>query len=277
MNSPPEPVLVGRFGRERSTSHPVLADPVLARILNRRTHRRFRPEIVNPALLDALLDVAFSASSKSDYQQGSVIVVEDALIRKALADLVPAMPWIGTAPAFLVFCADAARLEAICGLRGHPLPNQNLEAFFNASVDAALLMQTFILAAEQVGLGCCPISVLRNHLPAVTRILALPKGVVPVAGLCLGYPADQGHISQRLPPSLTRHRDRYQRPDFSALAAYDQERALRSPTPKEKQRAPEVFGYSEFYGWSEDKARHAHAREGSEFGKLVRDHGFSLD
>ena len=273
----PQPALVARFGQERTTSHSALSDPVLARILRRRTHRRYRPEPVEPSLLDALLDIAFSASSKSDYQQASVIIVENAQTRQALADLVPAMPWVGTSPAFLIFCADAARLEAICRLRGHPLPNRNLEAFFNASVDAALVLQSFILAAEQIGLGCCPISVLRNHLPAVIRLLSLPEGVVPVAGLCVGYPADEGYMSQRLPPSLTRHRDRYDAPNRSALAAYDQERARKSPTPKEKQRAPEIFGYSETYGWSEDKARHAHAREGSEFGRHVREHGFSLD
>ena len=127
--------------------------------------------------------MAFSASSKSDYQQASVIKVEDPGRRADLAGLaiVPSMPWVGLSPAFLMFCADAPRLERICTLRAHPQPNINLEAFFNASVDAALVLQTFILAAERVGLGCCPISVIRNHLSAVVQILSLPAGVIPVA------------------------------------------------------------------------------------------------
>src|SRR4051812_11394451 len=204
----PGEAIEARYGDTR-VPHPVFGDAGLGRILSRRTHRRYAPDPVEPDLVNALLDLAFSASSKSDYQQASVIVVREAARRKALADLVPAMPWIGTAPAFLVFCADCARLEAVAAARGHRLRNRNMEAFFNASVDAALVLQTFILAAEQVGLGCCPISVIRNHLSEVVRILDLPEAVAPVAGLCVGYPAETGFISPRLPPEVVRHVDSY--------------------------------------------------------------------
>lgn len=139
-------------------------------------------------------------------------------------------------------------------------------------------MQTFLLAAEHAGLGCCPISVIRNHLPAVVEILSLPERVFPVAGICLGCPASAGHVSMRLPPEVTRHVDDYAADDLAdAVDAYDRRRAERAPTPREKQRAPERFGYAEFYGWSEDKSRQVHADEGSEFGAMVRSRGFTLD
>src|SRR5262245_37377898 len=108
-------------------------------------------------LLRLLLAAACSASSKSDFQQASVVRVEDRVERDRLAALVPDMPWIGSAPVFLVFCGDARRLERLAELRGHNVDNGNLEGFFNAAVDAALDMQTFVLAAETAGLGCCPI------------------------------------------------------------------------------------------------------------------------
>ena len=266
-----------RFGQELP-AHPALDDPSLAQVLGRRTCRRYRDQPVETDLIDALLNVAFAASSKSDYQQASVIAVRDPGRRRELAELVPAMPWIGSAPAFLVFCADAKRLEAACALRGHATKNRNLEAFFNATVDAALVMQTFILAAEQSGLGCCPISVIRNHLPKVRNILWLPDLVVPVAGLCVGYPAEPGHVSMRLPPATTRHVDRY---DGSALGGeidrYDRLRAERAPTARDKQRSPDKFGYAEFYGWSEDKSRQAEAGEGKDFAAMVSACGFKLD
>jgi hypothetical protein len=59
--------------------------------------------------------------------------------------------------------------------------------------------------------------------------------------------------------------------------AYDRRRAARHATPREKQRDPLRFGYVEFYGWSEDKARQAAAGEGSGFGHAVRAHGFTLE
>jgi len=270
-------LLTARFG-QNSPEHKIFNDEAIARILRRRTHRRYSDQPVPAELLDALLSVAFSASAKSDYQQASVIQVRDPDRRRQIAELIPAMPWIGVSPVFLVFCADANRLQKICDLRGRPTPNQNLEAFLNATVDAALVMQTFILAAEHVGLGCCPISVIRNHLPRVREILSLPERVIPVAGLCVGYPAGEGHISMRLPARLTRHVDRYDDTDLAReLDDYDHRREKVAPTSREKQRAPEKFGYADFYGWSEDKCRQAVAGEGKKFGAMVRASGFSLD
>src|SRR5690349_21073324 len=80
--------------------------PLLRQLLLRRTHRRYADRPVGEALLRLLLAAAFSASSKSDFQQASVVRVIDAALRGRLAALVPDMPWIGTAPVFLVFCGD---------------------------------------------------------------------------------------------------------------------------------------------------------------------------
>jgi hypothetical protein len=186
------------------------------------------------------------------------------------------MPWIGTAPVFLVFLGNARRLEQLGEMRGHKQPNGALEGFFNAAVDAALALQTCILAAETLGLGTCPISVLRNHIKAVGEILVLPDKVFPVAGLCLGYPAQAGFVSMRLPLEATVHIDRY---DDSGLAAavdgYDRRRDARHSI-KDRQRAPERFGTAEFYGWSEDKARQQMTPEGVGFATWLRARGFTF-
>ena len=107
------------------------------------------------------------------------------------------------------------RLQRIGELRGKPVRNGTLEGFFNASVDAALALQTMILCAEFAGLGVCPISVIRNEIDKVAAILELPDLVFPVAGLCLGYPQGEGYVSLRLPRPVTTHRDGY---DDSRLA-----------------------------------------------------------
>jgi FMN reductase [NAD(P)H] len=249
----------------------------LRQILQRRTHRRYADRRVAEPLLQWLLAAAFSASSKSDFQQVSVLRVADQARRERLAALVPDLPWIGAAPVFLLFCGDARRLERIGELRRHPNGNGGLEGFFNATVDAALVLQSFVLAAESAGLGCCPISVLRDHAEAVAEILALPDKVFPVAGLCLGYPAASGYVSMRLPLAVTVHTDRYDDGDLAAAVdAYDRRRDARYSIPR--QRAPEIFGDAAFYGWSEDKARQAAAQpEGASFAAYLRAHGFSFD
>jgi FMN reductase [NAD(P)H] len=267
-----------RFGLDLPI-HPVLNDPLAVRLLSRRTCRKYEGRQVPLSLLEALLNVAFSASSKSDFQQASVIIIRDPEQRRKIADLAPAMPWIGEAPAFIVFCADASRLETVCTMHGRSVDNRNLEALFNATIDAALVMQTFVIMAEQIGLGCCPISVIRNSLSKLSEILALPQRVIPIAGLCIGFPAGVDKISMRLSSEVTRFVDSYRQPEgvVPAIESYDQRRAQQEPTERNQQRAPDKFGYPECYGWSEDKSRQLQGGEGKLFGSMVRERGFLLD
>jgi len=266
-----------RFGLDVALGGEVPDSPWLRQVLMRRTQRRYSDRAVPDALVRLLLAAAFSASSKSDFQQASALWLKDRGRRDRLAALFPEMPWIGAAPVFLVFLGDARRLDRIGGLRGKKQDNGALEGFFNATVDAALALQSCILAAETLGLGTCPISVLRNHIAAAAEILELPDKVFPVAGLCLGYPAQQGFISMRLPLEATVHVDRY---DDSRLAeaidGYDRRRDARHSI-KDRQRDPARFGSAEFYGWSEDKARQAAMPEGAGFATWLKAHGFTLD
>jgi FMN reductase [NAD(P)H] len=268
-----QPELQARFGYDLDLGDAAEESAWIRQVLLRRTQRRHSDRPVPEPVVRLILAAAISASSKSDYQQASVIRVEDRAQRDRLAALIPDMPWIGTAPLFLVFLGDARRLER---LTAHPVENGTLEGFFNATVDAALALQTAILAAETLGLGTCPISVLRNHIGAVGEILALPDKVFPVAGLCLGYPAQQGFVSMRLPPEATVHRDRYDESALAeAVAGYDRRRDARHSI-KDRQRAPEVFGDAAFYGWSEDKARQAMTPEGAGFAAWLKARGFDL-
>lgn len=273
MTEPYSSELTARFGFDLDLGGEAEENSWLRQVLLRRTQRRYDSRPVPESTVRLILAAAFSASSKSDFQQASVIRIEDRGQRDRLAALIPDMPWIGTAPVFLVFLGDARRLERISK---HPVENGTLEGFFNATVDAALALQTCILAAETVGLGACPISVLRNHANAVGDILALPDKVFPVAGLCLGYPAQPGFISMRLPPEATVHLDRYDdRGVAEAVDAYDRRRDARHSI-KDRQKSPEVFGAAAFYGWSEDKARQATSPEGAGFAAWLGAHGFDL-
>ena len=71
-------------------------------------------------------------------------------------------------------------------MRDKPFANDHLDSFFNASVDAGWVLMNFIRAAESVGLGCCPISAVRNHAARISALLGLPDWVFPVPGLCVG-------------------------------------------------------------------------------------------
>src|SRR5262249_11306217 len=245
-----EDMLARRFGERITVDADLdgLAD--LAKIAGHRTHRRYLAGAVAPELIRLLCACALSAPSKSDLQQCDIVVVGDAQIRNAIADKIPDMPWIGTAPAFLVFLANGQRLPFLSQWHNKPFPNDHLDAFFNAAVDAGIVLATFIRAATAVGLGSCPISAIRDHAAYVSTLLRLPGRVIPVAGLTLGWPSEEGGITARLGLETTVHQDRYRECDLAAdLEAYDRRRdAL---WPYRAQRSPERWGKAEFYGWSE--------------------------
>jgi FMN reductase [NAD(P)H] len=272
MTEPYAKELTARFGFDLDLGGDAPDNAWIRQVLLRRTQRRYDDRAVPESVVRLILAATFSTSSKSDYQQASVIRVEDRAQRDKLAALLPDMPQIGLAPLFLVFLGDARRLERITK---HPVVNGTMEGFFNATVDAALAMQTCILAAETLGLGTCPISHLRNHVEAVGEILALPDKVFPIAGLCLGYPSQQGFVSMRLPPEANVHLDRYDDGAVAAVDAYDHRRDARHSL-KDRQKSPETFGTAEFYGWSEDKGRQAMGLEGERFAAWLKAHGFDF-
>ncbi len=236
--------------------------------------RRFRDEAVPDALIETLAALALSAPTKSDLQQRDILIVDDPAIRGRIDTLLADQDWIPKAPHFIVFLGNNRRQRQIHDWTGIPFANDHLDAFFNASVDAGIVLSAFVLAAEAAGLGCCPVSVIRNHAEEVSGLLGLPDHVFPVAGLGFGWPSGPSYISARLPLSATVHRNRYTDATREVVEGYDRRR--NSIFPYRQQRNVARFGTSPTYGWSEDKARQYAESERADFGKFVNARGFKL-
>ncbi len=247
----------------------------VALLLEQCSHRRWKPQPVPDDLLRLLFACALAAPSKSDLQQGDIVHVTDKQIRDAIVDLIPDMQWIRDAPVFLVFCANNRRQRQLAQWRGKPFPNDHLDAYMNATVDAAIVMTAFMHAAAAVGLGCCAISAVRDDAKRVSELLALPDWVYPVCGMCVGYPVFANRITPRLPLDVTVHANRFDETGVAArIDAYDRRR--HGLQPYAKQRGIERYGKAEFYGWSEDKARQYAIPERADFGEFIRSKGFNL-
>ena len=276
MTTTPTDVRVNALGAARfatadgADAHRPLADMLdgadtrtIEMMLDHRTCRRFADRAVDDDLLDLLLAATFSTPSKSDLQQCSVVVVTDPASRAAIGELIPSMPWVADSPRFLVFCGDSRRIRRVAATAGVEFGNDHLDAFLNAAADAAMHLSTFVWAAESVGMGTCPISVVRNHIDEVSMILALPDHVFPFAGMCVGWPERLEPISPRLPRSVTVHHDRYDDRDTrEQIADYDRRRQEAQPTG-----AP----------WSASKAAMVAQPERAQLARFLVDHGFRLD
>ena len=264
-----------RFGERLPEIGSTSGPDLLASMAGRGSCRRFKTQPVRADLIRTLCAIALAAPSKSDLQQRDIIVLNDPAQRLRLVELVAEQGWVGAAPALLVFCGNNRRQRQLHEWRGHTFANDHLDAFFNATVDAAIALSAFVTAAEAVGLGCCPISAVRNRAAEVSGLLNLPEHVFPVAGLALGYPEEKTSISLRLPLGLTVHEDRYTDATTpEAIDAYDVRRE--SVQPYAQQRLSDSLGTTDRYGWSEDKARQYSVPERQDFGDFVRSKGFNL-
>ncbi|MEP0506400.1 MAG: nitroreductase family protein [Paracoccaceae bacterium] len=280
MTSEHQPTLLellqARFGEVSAKTDLCENNGMLHSMAARGSCRHFKPDPVPTDLLQTLGAVALASPSKSDLQQRDIVLVTATDTRHHLAELVAGQAWVADAPVIAVFCGNNRRQRQLHDWHQVPFANDHLDAFFNASVDAAIALGAFVTAAEATGLGCCPISAIRNKAGAVSDLLALPDHVFPIAGLAIGYPADPAPISKRLPLHATLHMDNYTEDDIkTAVQTYDSDRAKTQPYAQ--QRFEDRFGTSDHYCWSEDKVRQYSSPERQSFGQFIRAKGFCLD
>lgn len=253
--------LTRRFGAAPDVPEMLALNPVLATLAARGSCRAFLPQPVDRDALETLCATALCAPSKSDLQQRDILIVTDPDLLAALKSLLRRQVWIADVPAMVIFLANNRRQRQMQDWHDQPFANDHLDAFFNTSVDAGIALAFFMAAAEAAGLGCCPISTIRNHLPEVRDLLALPDHVFPLAAMAVGHPAEPPRISARLPLSHTLHTDRFVDITEDEVAAYDARRLAGAASP----------------GWSEAKARMYAEPQRTDFADFMRSIGFNLD
>lgn len=251
-------------------------DTALTSMAARGSCRHFLPAPVPDDLLQTLCAIALASPTKSDLQQRDIVILKSADQRAQLARLVQGQSWVAQAPMLLVFCGNNRRQRLLHDWHDVPFANDHIDAVINATADAAIALGAFVTAAETMGLGCCPISAVRNDAQAVSDLLELPRHVFPFAGLALGYPADTHAIAKRLPLSVTCHVDHYREAGLpKAVRDYDTERDAAQPYAR--QRFVDTFGEAAEYGWSTDKVRQYSQPERAGFGSYLQRRGFCLE
>ena len=195
--------------------------PTIELICGHRSIRHFTDEPISEAQREAIINSARATSSSSFLQCSSIIRITDKALREELVTLTGGQKHVAQAAEFWVFCADFNRHLQIC-------PDAQLglaEQLLLGVVDTAMMAQNALIAAESLGLGGVYIGGLRNNIEAVTKLLKLPQHVLPLFGLCLGWPADNPDLKPRLPASILVHENSYQPLDKGALAQYDEQLA----------------------------------------------------
>jgi FMN reductase (NADPH) len=255
----------------------MMSNPTLDLIHHHGSVRRYRPDPVPAETIETIIAAAQRTSSSSNLQAYSVVAVTEETKRTRLAELCGNQAHIAEAPIFLAWCADLARIDRACKLRGYTQVTEYVENFLVAATDAAIAAQTAALAAESLGLGICYIGSIRNDTQAVIDLLELPRLVFPITGMTVGWPAAAPHIRPRLPLGAVLHREHFDRAgEDTAWAEYD--RAMIATGIYQGRQAPvrDRPGEMEAYGWTEHSARRASQALRVKLREVLERQGFGL-
>lgn len=176
----------------------------------RRTIRQYTEQDIPADLLNELLEVAARASNTGNMQLYSVVVTRDRAQKEKLAPAHFNQPMVVGAPVVLTFCADANRFIKWAAYRKADAGFDNFQTFIAAVIDSMLFAQTFCVAAEEKGLGICYLGTTTYNAAPIIEALALPRFVVPITTITVGYPSEPlPEQNERLPLEAIVHKERY--------------------------------------------------------------------
>lgn len=191
--------------------------PVLETALAHRSIRKFSGEAIAPETLNALLEAGRAASSSSFLQAVKIIRITDHELRTKLREVASDQQYVETAAEFLVFCIDFAKHKQIAP----DAQTDWTEITLIGAVDAGIMAQNVLLAAESVGLGGVYIGSLRNDVRRVAELLDLPEHVMPLFGMCLGHPDQEPLPRPRLPMHCLLSENQYEALSMEDFAEYN--------------------------------------------------------
>ena len=183
-------------------------------ILNHRSIRKYADKDIPEEILSKILEAGSRASTTGNMQVYSMIVTKGKELREQLWEAHFRQDMVLQAPVHITFCADFNRFNKWCRQRKAEPGYDNFLSFYTASIDALLASQNVALAAEVFGLGICYLGTATYMAGRIIDILGLPGGVVPVAAIVMGYPAEAPPVTDRLPQRAIVHDETYS--DFTA-------------------------------------------------------------
>ncbi len=175
----------------------------------RRTIRNYSLRDVSEELLNRLLTEASRTQTMGNLQLYSVVVTRDARMKQRLAPAHFNQPMVTSAPVVLTICADFNRTSTWARCRKAEPGYDNFLSYINAATDALLYTQTLCNLMDEEGLGYCYLGTTVYQPQQIIDILELPRLVMPVATLTVGWPDENPQLSDRLPLESFVHQETY--------------------------------------------------------------------
>lgn len=178
-------------------------------LLGRASCRVFTKKKIPGAVVKSIIEAGLQAPTGGNLQPYSVIKIEKRTAIDRLAKLC-GQNFMRTAPLHLVFCIDFYRLKRWAKMESAPFSaDRALRPFWIAFQDTVICAQNMCTAADALGLGSVYIGPVFDRITEIRKMCRLPKGVVPVVSLVVGYPSVSPSPRKRLGAKIVVHNEVY--------------------------------------------------------------------
>lgn len=199
-----------------------LSSKLLSLFLNRKSIRRFSSQLAREVDVRKIVEVGQRAPTACNLQTYSVVWVRNAKLKEKILDACEVSGFIRTASVVFVVCADVRRLGRVLDHLKHDHCFRHGYGYavkLMSIMDASFVAENMTMAAESLGLGSVFVgSALANS--EVIKALKLPKGVLPLTLLCVGYPDEEPPTRPRWFLSSVLHVDYYRDPTRHEIEAF---------------------------------------------------------
>jgi len=179
-------------------------NPILRALLDRKSVRRYKPEMPPAEVVEAVVRAGQQAPFAA--QMGSMLLSRDG----------EKHPF--RAPLLFTVLVDVHRLERVLAARGWTRKTCDLAILLFGIQDAAYMAENMVIAAEALGLGSCFLGMAPFRAADLKTEYGLPDRVFPLVQLTMGYPAEDSPPRPRYPLPFALYEGRYPEDDGEALA-----------------------------------------------------------
>ncbi len=178
-------------------------------LLERASCRAFLDKKIPADVMRYILEAGIHSATGGNLQPYSIIKIEKLATKNKLAKFCY-QKFIADAPLNLIFCIDWHRLERWAQLEIAPFTATSaFRHFWISFQDTMIAAQNICTAADALGLGSVYIGTIMEFFPTIKRMLKLPKGVMPIVLLCIGYPRTELIPRKKLGIDAVVHNEKY--------------------------------------------------------------------
>lgn len=171
--------------------------------------RKYKKQTIPTDVLNRILEAGIRGSNTGNMQIYSIVLTRDEKRKKELAKFHFGQKMVEDADTVATVCVDINRYHKWCMLRNAGTAYDNLLWLLTGTVDATIVTQNMCVAAESEGIGFCYLGTVLYNSPEIAEYLKLPKGVVPVTTITMGYPDESPDFTERLPLNGVVHYEEY--------------------------------------------------------------------